>query len=74
MSEKPLTRRIAEKHLEAMLAEAKTNEVPRDGIARTLLWMIIDIYRETRTLADIKSEFEYVTENLDPEAELHRDT
>jgi diphthamide synthase (EF-2-diphthine--ammonia ligase) len=70
MTEKAPVHQIAEKHFKAMLAEAETAGLSRDALGRTLLWMIIDVYRETRSQDDIKSEFEFVCENLDPEGDL----
>jgi len=62
-------RKLVETHYSALLAEAASGGIDSDQIGRLLLDAIIRHWRESRSLADIASELEFVRTNLDPDAE-----
>ncbi len=61
--------KLVETHYSALLAEAASGGIDADQIGRLLLDAIIRHWRESRSLADIASELEFVRTNLDPDAE-----
>jgi len=51
------------------LAEAAVNNIPHDVLARAFLEGVLDVYRQTRGLADIASELQFHADNLDPDGD-----
>jgi hypothetical protein len=62
---------IAARHLAAALADADAASVPPDVLGRAMLSELIDLWRKTRSAADIRSELEFVAGNLDDDAEFY---
>jgi pilus assembly protein TadC len=62
-------RQLVETHYASLLAAAAASGVEAELIGRLLLDEIIRTWRESRKVADIASELEFVRDNLDPDAE-----
>ncbi len=62
-------RQLVETHYASLLAAAAASGVESELIGRLLLDEIIRTWRESRQVADIASELEFVRDNLDPDAE-----
>lgn len=60
---------IARRCMLEALAEAAANNIPNDVLARAFLEGVLDIYRQTRGLADIASELQFHADNLDPDGD-----
>jgi predicted alternative tryptophan synthase beta-subunit len=61
---------IAKRHLEAALAEATAAGYGADATARYMLGSVVQKYLEYRTVADVRSELQFVAENCDPETDF----
>jgi hypothetical protein len=62
---------IAARHLAAALAEAGAASIPPDALGRALLSEVIDLWRQGRSAADVRSELEFIAANLDDDAEFY---
>ena len=58
------------RHVEALLDEAKAQQLPADTVARALLNKVIEIYRRQRSVEDVRSELEFVAETLDDDTDF----
>jgi hypothetical protein len=56
-------------HVDALLAAAEQDGHEREAVARALLDRVMGIYKESRSLADIRAELEFVSEALDDDEE-----
>tara|TARA_R110000868_G_scaffold142460_2_gene359823 strand:- start:593 stop:811 length:219 start_codon:yes stop_codon:yes gene_type:complete len=63
-------RDIVTKHVDAMIAEAKGEQVPTDVLGRIMFEQVLRIWRESRTLEDIRAELETAVEHLDPDEDF----
>ena len=63
-------RDIVTKHSDAMMAEATANQVPGDVLGRIMFEQVLRIWRESRTLEDIRAELETSIEHLDPDEDF----
>ncbi|WP_439816310.1 hypothetical protein [Zavarzinia sp. CC-PAN008] len=61
---------LVAKAVEALRAEAAAQGIPDDVLGRTLLNAALDIWKEKRKIPDIQSELQFISENLDPDAEF----
>ncbi|HTP77311.1 MAG TPA: hypothetical protein VMJ73_10050 [Rhizomicrobium sp.] len=61
--------KIALKHVEAALAEARAEGADADATARYMLGAIVHKYLEYRSLEDVRAELRFVAENCDPDAD-----
>ena len=61
---------LVDRHVAAMLAEARELGVPDDVLGRKLLAAVIRIYAMTRSWDDISSELQFTADNLDPSTEF----
>jgi hypothetical protein len=58
--------RLVAKHVDAIVAEASTQSISPDVVARNLLSLAIDIFKRSgRPLADIRAELVATSENLE---------
>ena len=57
---------IAKKHLDAAIAEAVAAGYDGESTARYMLNWVIEKYLETRSVADVRAELSFLTENFDP--------
>lgn len=55
---------IVNRHVEAVLAEALTKDIPPETIASTLIAEAIRILKTRRPVNDIRSELQFAIENL----------
>jgi len=62
-------RELASRHHQALLTEAGASDIDQDLIGRLLLDAIVAHWRQTRRIADIASELDFVRANLDPNAD-----
>ncbi|MGE0669108.1 MAG: hypothetical protein AB7O49_21350 [Sphingomonadales bacterium] len=61
---------LVERHVEAMLAEARVQGLPADVLGRKLLAQVVRIYSMTRSWDDIAAELQFTADNLDPDTEF----
>lgn len=61
---------IAKRHFAAALVEAESNKLGHDGVCRSLLGLVVTKYLETRSVADVRSELQFVAENCDPDTDF----
>ncbi|MDO8289749.1 MAG: hypothetical protein Q7T44_11070 [Parvibaculum sp.] len=59
-------RDIITPHMDAILEEARALQIPNDVLGRILLEQVLRIWRESRSLDDIREELEATIEHLDP--------
>ena len=58
--------RLVAKHVEAAVAEAATQSISQDVVARNLVSIALELFKGTgRPLADIRAELLATAENLD---------
>lgn len=63
-------RDIVTKHVEAMMADANAEQIPGDVLGRIMFEQVLRIWRESRTLEDIRTELETSIEHLDPDEDF----
>ncbi|MDO8423550.1 MAG: hypothetical protein Q7S99_15465 [Parvibaculum sp.] len=63
-------RDIVTKHVDAMKADADAEQIPGDVLGRIMFEQVLRIWRESRTLDDIRSELETAIEHLDPDEDF----
>lgn len=63
-------RDIITPHMDAILEEARTLQIPNDVLGRILLEQVLRIWRETRSLDDIREELGTTIEHLDPDEDF----
>ncbi|MGV8996366.1 MAG: hypothetical protein ACOH12_05420 [Parvibaculaceae bacterium] len=63
-------RDIITPHIEAIREEARGFQIPEDLLGRVLLEQVIRIWRESRSLEDIREELESTMEHLDPDEDF----
>lgn len=61
---------IASRHFNAAMEEAKTAGEDGDGVCRAMLGLIVTKYLETRAVADVQSELQFVADNCDPDTDF----
>ncbi|HJW41865.1 MAG TPA: hypothetical protein VJ476_11630 [Rhizomicrobium sp.] len=61
---------IAKRHLEQAIAEAVSAGYDADSTCRYMLDLVVGKYLETRSVADVRSELQFVTENFDPDTDF----
>ena len=61
---------IIKRHVEALLEETRSANIPADVVGRMLFQEAIEIWKRERSLADIESELKFVAENLDPDSDF----
>lgn len=61
---------LARKHLEALMAEAQTANVPRDVAGRALLAQLVECWLEDRSWQDVASELRFTADSLDPDTDF----
>ena len=61
---------IARRHFAAAIAEAESNQLGSDGVCRALLGLVVAKYLEKRSVADVRSELQFVAENCDPDTDF----
>ena len=60
---------IAKRHLEAAIAEGKTQSASADAIARAMLSQAIATFLASRSPDDVKQELLAAAENVDPDTD-----
>lgn len=60
---------IVRKHMQEALAEGAAQQIPPDVIGRAFLESVLDVYRQSRSFADIASELRFHSDNLDPDGD-----
>lgn len=63
-------REVVGQHVEALLAEAAEQKIPRDVVGRLLVQEAIEIWKLERSISDIESELKFVVESLDPDIDF----
>jgi hypothetical protein len=58
--------KIAKRHLDAAIADARTAGIDPDVLCRSLLGLVVAKYLETRAISDVQSELRFVADNCDP--------
>jgi len=61
---------IAKRHFDEAIKEAIAAGYDADSTARYMLNLVVEKYLETRSLADVRSELQFVAENCDPETDF----
>ena len=61
--------KIAKRHFEASLADAKASGVDPDILCRAMLGLLIQNNLERRSVADVQSELRFVADNCDPDTD-----
>lgn len=61
---------IANRHFATALAEAKAAGLDNDGVCRSLLSLVVAKYLETRSVSDVQSELQFLSENCDPDTDF----
>ena len=63
---------IAKQHLDAGLAEAKSNNIDVNAYGQALVWKLFELYKESgRKADDINNEIQFTLENLDDDGTFH---
>jgi hypothetical protein len=60
---------IARKHFDAAIDEAERSGLDPEAVARYTLSLVIAKYRETRSVADVRSELSFLADNCDPDTD-----
>ncbi len=60
---------IARRHFDAAIDEAARSGFDPEAVARYTLSLVIAKYRETRSVADVRSELSFLAENCDPDTD-----
>lgn len=61
---------IAARHFSAALGDAKAAGLGDDPVCRALLGLVVAQYLETRTVADVQFELQFVADNCDPNTDF----
>lgn len=61
---------IARQHFDAAILEATKAGLDPEAVARHTLSLVIARYRETRSIADIRSELLFLADNCDPDTDF----
>ena len=61
---------LARKHLEALIAEAQIEKIPRDVAGRAMLAQLVECWLEDRTWQDIASELRFTADSIDPDTDF----
>ena len=61
---------IAKRHFDLAIAEAVTAGYDSESTARYMLNCVVEKYLETRSVADVRSELQFVAENCDPDTDF----
>jgi hypothetical protein len=60
---------VARRHFDAAMREAEVQKLGQDNVARQILSLVVRKYLETRSVADIQSELNFVADNCDPDTD-----
>jgi len=60
---------IARKHFGAAIDDAVRAGLDPEAVARYMLSLVIAKYRETRSVADVRSELSFLADNCDPDTD-----
>ena len=63
-------RDIVTPHVDAMAEEAKALQIPGDVLGRILFEQVLRIWRESRSLEDIREELTTAIDHLDPDEDF----
>jgi hypothetical protein len=63
-------RDIVSPHIDALLEEARAHQIPGDALGRVLFEQVLRIWREERSLEDIRAELETAIDHLDPDEDF----
>tara|TARA_R110000824_G_scaffold366730_2_gene555707 strand:+ start:239433 stop:239651 length:219 start_codon:yes stop_codon:yes gene_type:complete len=63
-------RDIVTLHVDAMLKEAGELQIPGDVLGRIMFEQVLRIWRESRTIEDIREELSTAIEHLDPDEDF----
>jgi hypothetical protein len=63
-------RDIVTPHVDAMMEETKALQIPGDVLGRILFEQVLRIWRESRSLEDIREELTTAIEHLDPDEDF----
>ena len=61
---------IAKRHLEQAISEAKEAGYDADGTARYMLGLVVAKYLESRPVADVRAELQFVADTCDPDTDF----
>ena len=61
---------IAARHFQAAVSEATAAGLGDESVCRALLGLVVAKYLETRSLADVQSELQFVSDNCDPDTDF----
>jgi hypothetical protein len=61
--------KLVKEHVDALVGAAEQAGHGREAVARALLDQVMGIYKESRSVADIRSELEFIAESLDDDEE-----
>lgn len=61
---------IANRHFKAAMDDAKAAGEDGDGVGRAMLGLIVAKYLETRPVADVQSELQFLADNCDPDTDF----
>jgi hypothetical protein len=61
---------LARKHLEALMAEARTAKLPKDVVGRALLAQLVESWLEGRDWENVASELRFTADSLDPDTDF----
>ncbi|MGD8858460.1 MAG: hypothetical protein PVI30_00510 [Myxococcales bacterium] len=61
--------KLVNEHVDALLSAAQQAGHDREAVARALLDRVMGIYRESRGVADIRCELDFISETLDDDEE-----
>lgn len=59
--------KIAKKCFETALAEAEGENINPDVLGKALIGIVVANYLERRSIADVRSELEFLADNCDPD-------
>jgi len=61
---------IAKRHFDAAMEEAKAEGQGSDALARRFLDLVIENYLKSRSVADVRSELQFLADNCDPDTDF----
>lgn len=57
--------KLVQEHVDALLAQARSQGVAEDAVARALIDRAVGIYKASRSAADIAAELAFVADHLE---------
>jgi hypothetical protein len=61
---------IAKRHFQSAMDETKAAGEDSDGVCRAILGLVVAKYLETRAVADVQSELQFLADNCDPDTDF----